>query len=235
MSSDPTAIGVAIVEDDAVYRELLCGICHRSAHLALQAACASAQEARERLSTLDPAIVLVDLGLPDGEGVEIIRSLRDSRHRGECLVLTVFDDDRHLFPALEAGAVGYLLKDQTDEATLVAAIDETVRGGAPMSASIARRVLSSFHDRRGASTALPALTARENEIMESLAHGHSARKVARQLQISYHTIRCHQKNIYKKLHVKSLLEALAVLNRAANSQLTEAAPAGRRDSSDRFA
>jgi DNA-binding NarL/FixJ family response regulator len=230
MSSDSAPataapISIAIVEDNAVYRELLCDICRRSAHLTLLAAYSSVQEAREHLAALDADIVLVDLGLPDGEGAEVIGHLRRLRCRGECLVLTVYDDDRHLFPALAAGAIGYVLKEQTDEATLVAAILEAVRGGAPMSASIARRVLSSFRDKPTPGVASSTvLTARENEIMEQLALGHSARKVAQLLQISYHTIRCHQKNIYKKLHVKSVLEALAVLKRATASRDVESDP-----------
>lgn len=205
-------VRVAIVEDNAVYRGLLRDIfCRRSRQLELLAAYSSAQEAHARLPSLEPDVVLVDLGLPDGEGIEVIRHLHRSRCRCQCLVLTVYDDDRHLFPALEAGATGYVLKDQSDETTLVAAIEEVMRGGAPMSQSIARRVLSYFRDRQASSAASPVLTTRENEIMEQLALGHSARKVAQLLQISYHTVRCHQKNIYEKLHVKSVVEALAAL------------------------
>ena len=218
-------ISVAIVEDNDVYRELLSSLCEASPRLRLLAACSSLDDARRRLRSLDPDVILVDLGLPDGQGPDAVRQLRQSHPRSECLVLTVYDDDRHLFAALETGASGYLLKEQTDEASLIAAIQETVQGGAPMSASIARRVLQSFRTRAPRAVTSPALTTRENEIMERLAQGHSARKIAQLLNISHHTVRCHQKNIYKKLHVKSVLEAVAVLNRSA-PLASETVPSG---------
>lgn len=207
-------ITVVIVEDDALYRDLLCDICRRAPQLQLLAVCASAEQARSSVPALDPDIVLVDLELPDDSGADVIRHLRRSTPGSEHLVLTVYDDDRHLFSALEAGAIGYVLKEQSDEATLVNAIQDAARGGAPMSASIARRLLSYFHDRPAhAAESSPELTARENEIMAHLASGHSTRRVAQLLQISYHTVRDHQKNIYKKLHVGSVLEAVAALRR----------------------
>jgi len=205
------AISVAVVEDSGGYRDLLCDLCRDSTQLSLSGSFGSVQTACEQLPLLEPDLVLVDLGLPDGNGTEIIRHLRKLGCKSECLVLTVYDDDRHLFPALEAGAIGYVLKDQADQESLIAAIQEAQRGGAPMSASIARRVLSHFG--RGATQVVKAaaLTQRENEVLEQLAKGFNAKKVSQILQISYETVRCHQKNIYKKLQVSSVVEALTAI------------------------
>lgn len=224
-SSEQAAISVGIVEDNGTYRNLLCNLCNDSKQLRLAAACSSMQAACDLLVQLEPDVVLVDLGLPDGDGTEIVRHLRRAGSRSECLVLTVYDDDRHLFAALEAGAVGYVLKDQMDATALTGAIQEIMQGGAPMSASIARRVLGHFHESVRRKTATSVLTERENEVMEKLAQGYSARKISQLLHISYETVRCHQKNIYKKLHVNSVLEALAALNTL--PRVANAAPATR--------
>ena len=205
-------IDIAVVEDNDLYRSLLRDICENCDRLNLVGDYASMRAARAALEKVAPDIVLVDLKFPDGNGVDLIKHLRQINCHSECLALTVYDDDKYLFPALEAGAVGYLLKDQVDEETLVAALRDTAQGGAPMSASIARRVLGYFLNQSGGRSTSPALTARENEIMEKLALGYSARTVAQLLHISYQTVRCHQKNIYKKLQVGSVLEALAALN-----------------------
>jgi two-component system, NarL family, response regulator LiaR len=208
----PQPISVAVVEDSGVYRDLLCDLCHDSAQLTLCGSFGSVQAAIEQLPKLKPDLVLVDLGLPDGHGTEIIRHLRKVGCKSECLVLTVYDDDRHLFPALEAGAIGYVLKDQADQESLIAAIQEAMRGGAPMSASIARRVLSHFGRSTLQVVQTAALTQRENEVLEQLAKGYNAKKVAQILQISYDTVRCHQRNIYKKLQVSSVVGALSAIS-----------------------
>jgi DNA-binding NarL/FixJ family response regulator len=207
-----STISVAIVEDSGVYRELLSDLCRNSPELTFAGAFDSIGAACDGLPQLAPDLVLMDLGLPDGDGTEILQRLKRQGCRSEFLVLTVYDDDKHLFPALEAGAVGYILKEQADENGLIAAIKEVVRGGAPMSASIARRVLNRFSERNGDGLRSAALTQRENEVLEQLARGYSAKKVAQILDISYETVRCHQKNIYKKLQVSSVLEALSAIN-----------------------
>lgn len=205
-------ISVAIVEDSGVYRSLLSDLCNGSPQLTLAGAFDSVRSACERLPQLQPDLALIDLGLPDGNGTVIVRRLKQLGYNTQCLVLTVYDDDRHLFPALEAGAIGYILKEQADEAGLIAAIQEAMRGGAPMSASIARRVLNHFRGRGVDSVKSSALTQRENEVLEQLAKGYNAKKVSQILDISYETVRCHQKNIYKKLQVSSVVEALTAIN-----------------------
>ena len=129
-------------------------------------------------------------------------------------LMTAFDDDAHLFAALAAGAVGYIVKDEASLPTLVRAIEDAKSGGAPMSFGIARRVLESFRPRAPHVPELPTgdLTTREREILEYRVQGFSTKKVAQVLHISYETVRRHQKAIYGKLHVHSMVEAIAVVN-----------------------
>lgn len=211
-----TAINIALVEDDSLYRQLLIDLCQVcSVNVCGVFGCA--EDAARALPSLDPDIALIDLGLPDAEGAELIATLRRLAPRTQCLVLTKFDDDAHLFRALESGAAGYLLKDVIDLHRLRAALDETLTGGAPMSSSIARRVLAAFHAPR-ASADFSMLTDRESEILDQLAAGHGAKHVSRLLGISYETVRCHQKSIYRKLQVNSVVEAVARANASSSGR-----------------
>lgn len=203
-------IKVILVEDDPSFLEELTGRLGRSRRIDVVAAYSNAADAIAGIDRHAADVVLLDLGLPDQPGVEVIRQSVVRAETPEFLVLTVFDDDQHLFPALKAGAVGYIVKDRTASTDVAGAIEEVVQGGAPMSMDIARRVLSNF---RGAPTHDPScelLSTRERQVLEQLAQGYNAKKVAEMLRISYATVRCHQKNIYKKLHVNSLLEAVTL-------------------------
>jgi len=153
--------------------------------------------------TPPPPLALIDLGLPDGSGIELIEQLQP---RGTlCIVATVFDDDAHLFPALHAGAQGYVLKDQAPEA-LAAMLAGIAAGQPPLSPSIARRLLRHFA--APAPAAPPAaLTARESEVLRLVAKGLSAGEVAQLLQLSRHTVAGYLKEIYRKLRVGSRAEA----------------------------
>jgi DNA-binding NarL/FixJ family response regulator len=123
------------------------------------------------------------------------------------VILTVFDDDAHLFDSLRAGAVGYLLKDDLFE-HLLPSLDDVCAGGAPMSASIARRVLRSFRaPAEPAAPEEPALTPREVEVLGLLARGCTYDEVARMLAISPNTVRTYIRSTYEKLHVSSKTEA----------------------------
>jgi len=153
--------------------------------------------------TPPPPLALIDLGLPDGSGIELIEQLQP---RGTlCIVATVFDDDAHLFPALHAGAQGYVLKDQAPEA-LAAMLAGIAAGQPPLSPSIARRLLRHF---AALAPAAPpaALTARESEVLRLVAKGLSAGEVAQLLQLSRHTVAGYLKEIYRKLSVGSRAEA----------------------------
>jgi DNA-binding NarL/FixJ family response regulator len=161
-----------------------------------------------------PDIALIDIGLPGISGVDVVRRLTEHRCPTECLMLTAYDDDAHLFAALQAGAMGYIIKDEASLSELVRAIQDARNGGAPMSLGIARRVLDAFRSQapRAHNPQVEDLTPREREILEYRVQGFSTKKVAQVLHISYETVRRHQKAIYEKLQVHSMVEAIATVS-----------------------
>ena len=156
-------------------------------------------------------LALIDLGLPDGSGVDAVAALREAQPQAQAVVVTIHDDDDHLFPALQAGAFGYLLKDQAGPAT-VEQFRRMSQGEPPLSPAIARRVMAHFASRssqRGRPRTMPhvALTDRENEVLLRVAKGFTLPEIAVQLELSRHTISDYVKQIYRKLNVSSRAEA----------------------------
>jgi DNA-binding NarL/FixJ family response regulator len=154
---------------------------------------------------------LIDLGLPDGSGVDAVAALRDAQPKAQAVVITIHDDDDHLFPALQAGAFGYLLKDQTG-AVIVDQFRRMSQGEPPLSPAIARRVIAHFASRssRGQrSDEMPrvVLSDRENEVLLRVAKGFTLPEIGVQLNLSRHTISDYVKQIYRKLNVSSRAEA----------------------------
>ena len=209
MSEPP--VNVWIVEDNALYRRTLADLVGQTAGLRCEVAAASFEEA---LSAFDehlvPDIGLMDIGLPGLSGIEGTRQVRGLSPTSRVIMLTVHDEQEKVFEALCAGASGYLLKPSRAE-QIVEAIRDVQKGAAPMNGYIARKVLDLFA-RLGVSAA-PAtdygLTAREKEILQLLVDGLSMKQVAARLDLSYHTIDTHQRNIYDKLHVRSRGSAVA--------------------------
>lgn len=152
-----------------------------------------------------PELALVDLNLPDGDGIELIARLSQQFPDCLCVVTTLFADDAHLFPALRAGAQGYLLKDQPQE-RLSAALEGILRGEPPLSPAIAQRLLRSFQAQPGDEPA-GALTPREREVLVLVSKGCRLPELAEHLQISRHTVAHYLKSIYRKLNVNSRAEA----------------------------
>lgn len=202
--SDTVPPVVLIVEDIPEASALL----HR---VALQAFPGHAVEevsgvaaALKRLGTLRPAVALVDLSLPDGSGVRVIETLSHKVPHCMIVVATIFDDDAHLFPALQAGAHGYLLKAEP-ESLLLTRLQGMAAGQPPLSAAIARRLLGFFQQRPADEE--ESLTPREQEVLRLLAKGIRINALAEQLGISRHTAGDHVKNIYRKLKISSRAEA----------------------------
>ena len=158
-------------------------------------------------------LALIDLGLPDGSGTDVVGALRRYQPTALPVVVTIYDDDDHLFPALQAGAFGYLLKEQPEE-TLVAQLLRMTQGEPPLSPPIARRVLAHFagagHRRdvlvRQIETEV-SLTDRETEVLQRVAKGYTLPEIAQQFGLSRHTIAAYIKQIYRKLNVSSRAEA----------------------------
>jgi len=154
--------------------------------------------------TLDLAII--DLHLPDGEGVEIIQAINQTSDHTASVVATIFDDDEHIFPALQAGAAGYLLKDLTKE-DFITALSGIVEGKPPLSPAIARKVLSHFSKIQQEKTPQIQITPREKEVLQCLGKGLQIKRIAQELLLSPYTISDHVKNIYRKLNISSKSEA----------------------------
>tara|TARA_R110000823_G_scaffold47903_18_gene121991 strand:- start:21370 stop:21963 length:594 start_codon:yes stop_codon:yes gene_type:complete len=165
------------------------------------------QLCREALAAIDAQrfhFALIDLGLPDGSGIDIIRYLRQSNLDAEIIVATIFDDDTHLFDAMESGATGYLLKEHSRD-ELVAGLEQLRAGNPPISPSVVRRLVAHFHQRRPAPES--SLTPREQEVLKLIAKGLNRADVAELLGLSKYTVSDYIKVIYRKLDVSSRAEA----------------------------
>ena len=170
---------------------------------------ASVHDALGLVETVKFDLALLDLGLPDGSGVDVVSALRDKQPEALSVVVTIHDDDEHLFPALQAGAYGYILKEQPRE-LITEQLNRISAGEPPLSPSIARRVIAYFAAQaRPARSGLPAvsLTERESEVLLRVAKGYTLPEIAVQLGLSRHTIADYVKQIYRKLNVSSRAEA----------------------------
>ncbi|TXT26713.1 MAG: LuxR family two component transcriptional regulator [Gallionellaceae bacterium] len=162
-------------------------------------------EARAWLSAHPaPALALIDLELPDGSGVELIAELNGSAPQTLCVVASIFDDNEHIFPALRAGARGYLLKDQP-LAQIVALLKGITEGHPPLSPAIARKMLGYFQP--APQPVRERLTERETDVLRCIAKGLTLSETAKLLGISPHTASGYVKDIYRKLNVSSRAEA----------------------------
>lgn len=201
---------VLIVEDEPEFLRRFSDAVLADPGLRLLGAVSTGAAALALLGTQRPDVMLIDLGLPDVDGVEVIRQAARMCPQCDVIVITMFGDDGHVLASIEAGATGYLLKDAAGE-RIAASIHEARAGGSPISPSIARRVLMRF---RLAPTAPPAarevspLSERETEILRLVAKGLSFETVGELLAISPHTVVAHVKKIYRKLAVHSRGEAV---------------------------
>jgi DNA-binding NarL/FixJ family response regulator len=235
MTEAPGSVRVMIVEDDLEMLERFAAAISRDARAKVVEKVRTGREAVLRLPVVSPDVLLVDLGLPDIHGTEVIRYA--ARHVPECdvMVITMFGDEQNVVASIEAGATSYVLKDSS-EADLVARVLELRAGGAPMSPGIARMVLDRMRAGSGtagagdepppgASGAVPStLTAREVDVLRLLSRGYTYSEIGVRLGISPHTVTSHIKNSYRKLAVHS---GAAAVTRAAELGLLRPAGAGR--------
>jgi len=198
---------LGIVEDDAVLRKSLARLVGEAHGMQNVIACASGEEALQKLPAFKPQVVLMDLNLPQMPGTECIRKLKDLLPATQVIVLTVYEDSEHIFRALKAGASGYLLK-RSEPDEVLEAVTNASEGGAPMSSQVAQRVVRSFHEPTSASLGTTTLTDREREILTFLSKGFANKEIAEKMNISVPTVRTHLRHIYEKLHVRSRTEAI---------------------------
>lgn len=199
---------VAIVEDDRGLREQLAQILGSAADVQYVGACASAEEAIERIHVLKPDVVLMDIKLPGMSGIECVTHLKHALPSLQILMLTVYEDSERIFRALKAGADGYLLKASPPQ-VLLDAIDDVRRGGSPLSSHIARKVVRHFHLIGPSAEESENLSPREQEVLSLLSAGFIYKEISDQLRISIETVRTYVKNICQKMHVRNRVEAVA--------------------------
>jgi DNA-binding NarL/FixJ family response regulator len=204
---------ILLVEDDAPVRERLAGIIGQWAGGELVAACGTFAEAKEAIERKTIDLLITDLKLPDGHGVQVIQILRARQPDAEAMVISALADDRNVTDAIAAGATGYLLKD-SDPINVIDAITQLLAGGSPISSTIARTIVRQLGGRDAAAdhakddAAGPRLTPREMDILWGIAKGFTYSELAERLEISKQTVPVHIKNIYRKLQASNRSEAV---------------------------
>lgn len=215
------AVQVGLVEDQPDAMRRMAAAVRSQPDMRAQFRAASVAEAKEALAQFRPDVLLVDLGLPDGSGLEVIALASQQYPACEIMVFSMFGDEALVLASIEAGASGYILKD-TPGVTLEEAIRQIRSGGSPMSPIIARRLLQRLRksppvgepprDQAPGQLAIaveaPTLTERETEILVLISRGYTYAEVAGLLSVSIHTIQTHIKHLYGKLSVHSRAEAV---------------------------
>lgn len=208
-------IKVSIVEDDTRLREALEQLLRQTPDLACVSASGSAEDALAVFPAAEPDVVLMDLNLPQMNGIECTRRLKLERPETQVVMLTTFDANQSIFESLAAGATGYVLKRAPGEEVLNA-VRDVAAGGSPMSAAIARKVVQFFSTRRQLPAGAPAsqielLSEREHAVLVALSECQQYKEIAANLGISINTVRAHIKKIYEKLQVNTRHEAVRAL------------------------
>jgi RNA polymerase sigma factor (sigma-70 family) len=201
-------IRVAIVEDDLKLLATLSKLIDTDPEFAVQGGFSTTGAALAGIPKMNPDIVIMDINLPDVNGVECTRRLKAICSTSQVLMLTVYEDTDAVFSALRAGASGYLLK-QTPIEELFDALREIHRGGSPMSSHIARKVVQSFKEDSDVHQAVESLSPREREVLELVAEGSLFKEIAEKLGVSFGTVHTYCRRIYEKLHVRSRAQAVA--------------------------
>ncbi len=174
----------------------------------LLAAMPNAETVATDIDTLQPQVILMDIDMPVVNGVQAVRAIRKFNKELPVIMLTVFDDNENIFNAICAGASGYILKRYATE-EIANAIRNVISGGAPMTGSVARKVLQMVPQAKNEEQEKSDLSARETQILQLLVNGYSYKMIAAELKMSIDGVRFHIKKIYDKLHVHSATEAVS--------------------------
>ena len=200
------SIRVLIADDHAIVRKGLRALLATEPHIEVVGEAENGRQAVDEAERLKPDVVLMDLVMPEMDGLEAIRELRSRMARTRILVLTSFAGDDKVFPAIKAGALGYLLKDSSPE-ELVQAIRQVYRGESSLHPLIARKVLQEISRPSDRPPTPEPLTEREVEVLQLVAQGCSNQDIADRLVITEATVRSHVSNILGKLHLASRTQA----------------------------
>lgn len=198
---------IAVFEDNKKFRESLEFVIVTSNDMELCGSFEDTTRLRQRIEAVQPDVVLMDINIPGKNGIEAVKEIKEHFPKVQVCMQTVFEDDDKIFASLCAGASGYILKN-TPPAKIVQAIHEVADGGAFFTPSVAKKVLYNFQQ-QPVQTEYIQLSDREKEILKALVDGLSYKMIADRVNLSFHTIHTHIKNIYEKMHVNSKGEAVA--------------------------
>lgn len=201
-------ISIAVVDNQNDYRNQLVNQINQHSGYTCTGAFSTAEDALQQLPLLKPYVALVDIGLPQKSGIELIACLNTVLPNTLCMMCTECDDPQKVIASLRAGAYGYLLK-STPPAGILEAIEQLVNGGSPISAAIARKVICTIQS-PVRHAAIAQLTRREKQILEQLSKGLLYKEIAMKFLISIDTVKRHCFNIYEKLRVNNRTEALNI-------------------------
>jgi len=205
----PDPITVMIVDDHEMVRKGACGYLEAQPDITVVAQAGSGEEALKLIQAYVPDVILMDLVMPGMDGVEATRKIKTISPRTQIVILTSFHQDEYIFPALQAGAVSYLLKD-VKAADLLEAIRRAARGEAMLHPRIAARVIKTFRSMETKeSSPFTTLTERELDVLRMIAKGNTNDQIAEQLVISVGTVKGHVSNILSKLHLVDRTQAAA--------------------------
>lgn len=204
----PQPITILIVDDHEVVRQGLRAYLSAQPDLEVLAEAASGEEAVRLTAELIPDVALMDLLMPGMDGIEATRQLKKASPRTQVVVLTSFHEDEHIFPALRAGAISYLLKDVKME-EMAAAVRRAAQGEATLHPRVAARLIQEVHGagREAAINPYTGLTERELEVLRLVANGLSNSEIAAQMVVSENTVKGHVSNILSKLHLADRTQA----------------------------
>ena len=209
-------IRVVLVEDDVNFQQALCETIEEAPDMVLLAVVSTRTKGLLAVEREEMDVLLVDLGLPDGSGIDVVRAAHAKWPQCGIMVSTAFGDEMHVMQSLEAGAAGYLLKDSAPQ-SMLNEIRSLHAGGSPISPLIARQILKRFRTqekpgatRIGASTdkTRAALSAREQQVLEFITKGFTAEEIANLMLVTRHTVQTYVRRIYAKLEVSSKTEAI---------------------------
>jgi DNA-binding NarL/FixJ family response regulator len=201
-------IKILIYDDNEALRNSIEAMLSDEPEFEIAATMPNAETVETDIQQLKPAVVLMDIDMPEVNGVEAVRRIRKINAELPIIMLTVFDDNENIFNAICAGASGYILK-RYAPLEIPEAIRTVLNGGAPMTASIARKVLMMVPRAASPDKEKHNLSDKENVILQLLVNGNSYKMIAAELGISLDTVRFHIKKIYDKLHVHSATEAVS--------------------------
>ncbi|OAM53196.1 DNA-binding response regulator [Methylovorus sp. MM2] len=213
VSDNPDVIRLVLIEDDIQFNRHFKDAMKLTDEVVLLGTASSVKDGLALIKTTEVDVLVVDLGLPDGSGIELIKAAKKRLPTCQIMVFSIFGDEVNVLKSIEAGATGYLLKEYTPD-QLIQEIKNLHAGGSPISPIIARQILLRMHAGKSESaekegTDTSSLSSREQEVLNLITQGFSYGDIAKKLDISYHTVRTFVRRVYLKLEVNSQAEAVA--------------------------